>query len=331
MTTPPSSLPPANWYPDPQTPGQLRYWDGQRWTQHVHPAQPPAQGVGGAGAPTQASTGADVAPEQANPAAAGPAAGAQPNAQPGGAAGPVTGAQPTFQPGGAAGPVTGAQPTFRPGGPAAAGPVTGAQPTFRPGGPAATGPATGAQQTFQPAGGARPLFQPVGGAGQAPGQAAPAQGAPAQGGPAGAAAQPGFQPTFAPGVGPSGPNPVNRAGHPQDLDEDDEPRREDGDSYNPDQSSWPSLVAVLLGVAALATTFASVYGLGTSFDSYFPYVAGGVGFLSVLFGFAGLGRANRGERGKFLSYFAIGAGFVAIALNTYEYLYPGQLSDIFGG
>ncbi len=27
----------ANWYPDPTTPGQLRYWDGSAWTEHVAP------------------------------------------------------------------------------------------------------------------------------------------------------------------------------------------------------------------------------------------------------------------------------------------------------
>ena len=34
----------AGWYPDPQTGGQLRYWDGRAWTEHVQPAgsQPPA-------------------------------------------------------------------------------------------------------------------------------------------------------------------------------------------------------------------------------------------------------------------------------------------------
>ena len=34
---PPSSLPPAGWYPDAAS-GQLRWWDGQRWTDHYHEA-----------------------------------------------------------------------------------------------------------------------------------------------------------------------------------------------------------------------------------------------------------------------------------------------------
>ncbi len=29
------SMPPADWYPDPVGRHQLRYWDGQRWTEHV--------------------------------------------------------------------------------------------------------------------------------------------------------------------------------------------------------------------------------------------------------------------------------------------------------
>ncbi len=32
---PPTELPPANWYPDPEGERRLRYWDGQRWTDHV--------------------------------------------------------------------------------------------------------------------------------------------------------------------------------------------------------------------------------------------------------------------------------------------------------
>lgn len=28
----------AGWHPDPIIAGQLRYWDGNRWTEHTHPA-----------------------------------------------------------------------------------------------------------------------------------------------------------------------------------------------------------------------------------------------------------------------------------------------------
>lgn len=36
--------PPAGWYPDPTNPNTQRYWDGERWTEHVQPlvdGQPP--------------------------------------------------------------------------------------------------------------------------------------------------------------------------------------------------------------------------------------------------------------------------------------------------
>lgn len=32
-----SELPPPNWHPDPEVPGQQRYWDGTRWTEHRAP------------------------------------------------------------------------------------------------------------------------------------------------------------------------------------------------------------------------------------------------------------------------------------------------------
>ena len=33
-----------NWYPDPHNPAVVRWWDGQRWTEHIRPVQqqPPA-------------------------------------------------------------------------------------------------------------------------------------------------------------------------------------------------------------------------------------------------------------------------------------------------
>ena len=32
---------PAGWYNDPQSPALVRYWDGNQWTAHIQPIQPP--------------------------------------------------------------------------------------------------------------------------------------------------------------------------------------------------------------------------------------------------------------------------------------------------
>jgi hypothetical protein len=33
--TAPAALPPGGWYPAPDLPGRMRYWDGARWTEHL--------------------------------------------------------------------------------------------------------------------------------------------------------------------------------------------------------------------------------------------------------------------------------------------------------
>lgn len=40
----------ANWYPDPSSPGMLRYWDGQAWTDHTAPDPASASAPAGGGA-----------------------------------------------------------------------------------------------------------------------------------------------------------------------------------------------------------------------------------------------------------------------------------------
>jgi uncharacterized protein (AIM24 family) len=58
---------PADWYPDPNDPTQLRYWDGAAWTDHTTPAgaQP------GVGAPTDPAATPAVVPNQPTPLPAG--------------------------------------------------------------------------------------------------------------------------------------------------------------------------------------------------------------------------------------------------------------------
>jgi hypothetical protein len=45
---------PAGWFPDPEDPAQLRYWDGTAWTEHRHPAEPAAPEPAAAAAPPAA-------------------------------------------------------------------------------------------------------------------------------------------------------------------------------------------------------------------------------------------------------------------------------------
>src|SRR5579875_1797238 len=61
---PPQNPPPAGWYPDPQYPGQQRYWNGQSWTEHrqqavqaqpAPPAWPQQQTAGYQGSARQPS------------------------------------------------------------------------------------------------------------------------------------------------------------------------------------------------------------------------------------------------------------------------------------
>ena len=71
-----SDLPPANWYPDPEVPGQQRYWDGTRWTEQrapmgeqQHPVASAPAGGGTAPQPawdTTAPSAPAVAPTRTN-------------------------------------------------------------------------------------------------------------------------------------------------------------------------------------------------------------------------------------------------------------------------
>lgn len=73
---------PAGWYPDPEDPAQLRYWDGAVWTDHRHPVDPvapaPATETQAAEAPQFAFTPTPSAPPAAPGYPAAPAYGAAP-------------------------------------------------------------------------------------------------------------------------------------------------------------------------------------------------------------------------------------------------------------
>ena len=70
--------PPPNWYPDPRGEAELRYWDGNQWTEHTHSSQ---QAGGGetvaAQVPQSAPPPSTAPPPQAAPPAATSAAGPQ--------------------------------------------------------------------------------------------------------------------------------------------------------------------------------------------------------------------------------------------------------------
>jgi Protein of unknown function (DUF2510) len=89
-----ASQSPPGWYQDPRGQGQ-RYWDGQQWTEHTHPApaqQPPAQQAPAQQAPAQRQA-APAQAAQAQPAPAQPAP-----AQPAPAARPAAAAPPQARP-----------------------------------------------------------------------------------------------------------------------------------------------------------------------------------------------------------------------------------------
>jgi uncharacterized RDD family membrane protein YckC len=71
------------WYADPRDPGQRRYWDGSKWTEHTQPqpaAQPTAMRPTAAPQPAQAAQPGPQAPPAAAPQA--PAQGVPPGASP---------------------------------------------------------------------------------------------------------------------------------------------------------------------------------------------------------------------------------------------------------
>jgi hypothetical protein len=189
-------------------------------------------------------------------------------------------------------------------------------------------------------GGFAPTQAGPGQGGFAPTQAGPTQGgfSPAQAAPLASGPSTGALRTFQPGGAISATpfQPAMRG--PMSLDVDDIPTgrgtkgaRDPYDSVKSTGSSTASKIATLFGFLALLATAASVYGLNTDFDAYVTYGAGGLGFLAVLLGFSGVGKAVIGEGGRGRSIIAICVGFLAIGLATYEYLNPHALKDLFAG
>ena len=60
MTNP---APAAGWYPDPQGPGMLRWWDGAQWTSYTAPIPPAAPPAGPGYAPTPPGPRPEGAPD----------------------------------------------------------------------------------------------------------------------------------------------------------------------------------------------------------------------------------------------------------------------------
>ena len=51
-----SNTTPAGWFPDPQVPGQQRYWNGVAWTEHTAPLHQPTHHLVGARPPAERLT-----------------------------------------------------------------------------------------------------------------------------------------------------------------------------------------------------------------------------------------------------------------------------------
>src|SRR5919204_1271775 len=75
-----ANQPAAGWYPDPKDPGQRRYWDGTKWTEHTQaqPAQAPQQ----APQPAPAARPARPSPQAPAQSPRAPAQAAPPQAAP---------------------------------------------------------------------------------------------------------------------------------------------------------------------------------------------------------------------------------------------------------